>query len=139
MSIVKPEVIMSRGALGNSGSGVIEYSDGTGGVGEISVDGIRVVRDDEHERGRPVESGGRSPAPHCLDFKAGLFDPCRPEWPSFSSRACEPRVLPRMILKRTSRLKVAASERRRGRHRLACYTAGWPISTAWCGRRRTEK
>ena len=70
--IVKSKVIMSRGAFGNSGSGVIEYSDGMVGVDEISVDGMRVVRDDEHERGKPVESGRRSPIPHCLDFEADV-------------------------------------------------------------------
>ena len=55
-----------------SGWRMIEYSDGMVGVDEISVDGMRIVRDDEHERGKPVESGGRSPVPHCLDFEADV-------------------------------------------------------------------
>jgi len=64
----------SIGAAGPFVSGwrVVEYSDGMVGVDEISVDGMRIVRDDEHERGKPVESGGRSPVPHCLDFEADV-------------------------------------------------------------------
>ena len=65
--------------------------------------------------------------------KEGLFDPCRPEWPSFSSRAHEPRVLPRIqvIALQYNCFLVACAFPARRRH-LA--TSNGFLDRNFCGR-----